>query len=206
MTAIFHCPQNSTLSLSWSCCKIPAMHHYCTTALRRSVTNSVLSSADLQVRSMHPGVNLCMSTCAGMLSVWKCPWSFFISQISSCVSVCARMCLLRRACVCTQECENVSSRRSPSQYLFLHSLPLIFDYHAAVSPNPPTVEWFSVIIFLLCPVRMLGKLAPGTVNYLIMEIRKWSGRELAMINAKSEKTFFLSLSHWNSVLDHASCI
>ena len=46
-----------------------------------------------------------------------------------------------------------------------------------------------------------------------MEIRKWSGTELAMINAKSEKVFFslslsLSLSlfpsHWNSTLRSCS--
>ncbi len=89
LTAVFYRPHDFSLSLSWSWCKIPAIHHYCTMALvciavwnrtvRRSVINSILSSADLQVRSMHLRVNLCMSACAGMLSVWKCLWSFFIS-------------------------------------------------------------------------------------------------------------------------------
>lgn len=38
-------------------------------------------------------------------------------------------------------------------------------------------------------------MAPITVNYLIIEIRIWSGTELAMINAKSTKSccFFLFL-------------
>lgn len=70
--------------------KSPAIHHYCTVVFcahshveqksaKRCVMNSILSSVDLQVRSMHLQVNLCMSACAGMLSVWKCLWSFFIS-------------------------------------------------------------------------------------------------------------------------------
>lgn len=32
-------------------------------------------------------------------------------------------------------------------------------------------------------------MAPITVNYLILEIRIWSGTKLAMINAKSTKSF-----------------
>lgn len=53
------------------------------------------------------------------------------------------VCVFVTACMCMralQECENISSWPLQSQYLFLHLLPLIFDYHVAVFQNPLTVE------------------------------------------------------------------
>lgn len=41
----------------------------------RCVINSTLSGVDLQVGPVHICTHLCTRACAGMFSVWKCPWS-----------------------------------------------------------------------------------------------------------------------------------